>query len=317
MELHHRAFSGALTAIVSPFAAGNGDHTLDLASFQRILQVQKKGGMGGVVVAGTTGESPTLTAAEKTTLLEAALAEQDDHFSVYIGTGTNSTASTVAEVAQMAAFRSKGRGVRGIMIVTPYYNRPNQAGLLAHFLEAARAAGTTPVCLYNVPARTGCTLQPTTFAELAARQDNIVAIKEAAGDVLAMTALRLALRSRGVSRPVTILSGDDATYPTALVAGAQGVISVTSHVIPRVISGLLAAAQAGDFERVRSLHVSAFPLAQGLFCAPNPTPVKYALSLHNLCSPLVRGPLISLSQGEQEIVRTALQQAQELGATLL
>lgn len=317
MDSHHRPFSGALTAIVSPFLSDADDHTLDLASFKRVIASQKRGGMSGIVVAGTTGESPTLTPDEKLQLLEAALAEQDDSFSVYVGTGTNATASTVDEVAKFAAFRSRGQGVRGIMVVAPYYNRPNQAGLAWHFGQAVRAAGSTPVCLYNVPARTGCCLLPATFAELAEAHSSIVAIKEAAGDVLVLTQLRLALRARKVVRPLTLLSGDDATYPAALVAGAQGVISVTSHVIPRVISSLLSAAQAGDLERVRTLHLAAFPLAQGLFCAPNPAPVKFALSLHGLCQPHVRGPLVALSQGEQETVRAALALAQELGATVL
>jgi 4-hydroxy-tetrahydrodipicolinate synthase len=313
-----RPFSGALTAIVSPFVDGKGSQpTLDLEAFKAIVNDQKLGGMSGIVVSGTTGESPTLTSPEKLALLEAALPFQDDRFSVYVGTGTNATESTVSEVTQFANFRSKGIGVRGIMVVTPYYNRPNQAGLLTHLTAAAKAAGPVPVCIYNVPARTGCSLAAATFAQLVHDNDNIVAIKEAAGDVLAMTALRLALRKQGISRLVTILSGDDATFPPALVAGAQGIISVTSHVIPRVISGILNAAQAGDFERVRSLHLAAYPLSQGLFCAPNPAPVKYALHLLGRCTPTVRGPLAPLSAAEQEIVQSSLHLARELGAATL
>jgi 4-hydroxy-tetrahydrodipicolinate synthase len=313
-SMERRPFGGAMTAIVSPFRA---DSKLDLDAFRRVLQSQKQSGIDGVVVAGTTGESPTLSGAEKLELLETALDLQDDGFSVYVGTGTNATESTVAEVRTMANFRNRGKGVNGVMVVAPYYNRPNQAGLALHFSAVAKAAGETPLCLYNVPARTGCTLAPVTFSGLAQEFANIVAIKEAAGDVLAMTHLRLALRSKGVARPVSVLSGDDATFPAALVTGAQGVISVTSHIIPRTIAGIVKAAQSGDLERVRALHTAAFPLSQGLFCAPNPVPVKHALSLHNLCGPYVRAPLAPLSASEQEVVARVLAEALDLGAQIL
>lgn len=315
MDLHQqRPFTGALTAIVSPFTR---DNTLDFGAFKDILKNQKQSGMNGVVVSGTTGESPTLTSDERLLLLQEALDHQDDDFSIFVGSGSNSTAGTVAEIQSLASFRHKGKGVRGIMVVVPYYNRPNQAGLAKHFAAAIEAAGSLPVCIYNVPARTGCAVHPTTFANLAAEFKNVVAIKEAAGDVLAMTSLRLALRAKDLKRPVSVLSGDDSTYAPALIAGAEGVISVTSHIIPRSIKGILKAVQCGDFAKACLLHMASFPLSQGLFCAPNPAPVKYALSLKGLCLADVRGPLAPLSDLEKDTVRRSLEQAEELGAEIL
>ena len=312
--MERKPFSGVMTAIVSPFRP---DSSLDTHAFLKILRMQKNAGIDGVVVAGTTGESPTLSLAEKISLLELALGEQSENFSIYIGTGTNSTEATLKEVRELSGFRAQGRGVDGVMSVVPYYNKPNQAGLRLHFSSIARSFPSVSFCLYNVPGRTACHLAPETFATLAQEFQNIVAIKEAAGDVLAMTRLRAQLSQAGVNRNIEILSGDDATFPAALVTGAKGVISVTSHIIPRTLVAILRAAQEGDLERVRALNTAAFPLSQGLFCAPNPVPVKYALSLHDFCTPTVRSPLAPLSEPEMRIVAQSLKEAELKGAQIL
>ena len=312
--MERKPFSGALTAIVSPFRP---DLSIDSESFLKIIKVQKNAGINGIIVSGTTGESPTLTLSEKLSLLELALSEQSESFQIYAGTGTNCTASTLEEIRMISSFRSQGKKVDGVMAVVPYYNKPNQAGLGMHFSEVAHSIPNTPLCLYNVPGRTACQLLPETFAALAKGFSNIVAIKEASGDVLAMTQLQLHLSKAALSRSIEVLSGDDATFPASLVTGAKGVISVTSHVIPRTIVGLLKAAQEGDLETVRALNTAAFPLSIGLFCAPNPVPVKYALSLHGLCTPAVRAPLAPLSEMEIDQVRKSIKDSQEKGAQIL
>lgn len=312
--MERNPFSGVMTAIVTPFGE---DGNVDFSSFRKILASQKENGIHGVVVAGTTGESPALTLAEKQALIETALEHQDADFSVYAGTGTNSTASTVQLTQELTAVQVRGERIRGAMIVTPYYNRPNQSGLRVHFAAVAQACSDVSLCLYNVPGRTGTDLLPTTVAALAADHPNIVCIKEAAGRVTTMSDLRLAIKSRRIGRPFTILSGDDATYPAALLMGAEGVISVTSHVIPRTMVDILRAARAGDFERVQMLSLAAYPLGVHLFCAPNPVPVKFALALTGLCHEWVRGPLVTLSEQEKSKVKGALEEAAGLGACVL
>lgn len=312
--MERNPFSGVMTAIVTPFS---DDGSVDFPSFRKILASQKQNGIHGVVVAGTTGESPTLTLAEKQTLIETALEHQDADFSIYAGTGTNSTASTIQLTQELTAVEVRGERVRGAMIVTPYYNRPNQPGMLAHFGAVARACPEVSFCLYNVPGRTGTDLLPVTVATLAAEHPNIVCIKEAAGRVTTMSDLRLAMKSRKLTRPFAVLSGDDATYPAALLMGAEGVISVTSHVIPRTMVDILRAARAGDFERVQLLSLAAYPLGVHLFCAPNPVPVKFALALSGLCQEHVREPLVTLSESEKQTVKGALESAAGLGACVL
>lgn len=312
--MERRPFTGALTAIVSPFDAEN---QLDLGAFRKILESQKRAGMNGVVVCGTTGECPTLRLEEKILLVETALTYQDDSFSVYVGTGTNSTETTIANMHELTGIKVQGHSARGIMVVVPYYNKPNQAGLGLHFSAVAQAFPNTSLCLYNVPGRTSCNLAPETFASLAKSHSNIVAIKEAAGDVLTMTRLSLELKAAKIDQSISILSGDDATFPASLITGANGVISVVSHVAPRCFSGLLKARQEGNLEKIQMLNMALYPLATGLFCAPNPAPVKYALSTLGLCRADVRLPLAPLSSGEQHQVERALEQARLLGATIL
>jgi 4-hydroxy-tetrahydrodipicolinate synthase len=307
-------FSGVMTAVVTPFC---NDGNIDFPAFRKILTAQKQNGVHGAVVAGTTGESPTLTLAEKQALVEAALELQDADFSVYAGTGTNATASTIQLTKELSAIEVRGERVKGAMVVTPYYNRPNQAGLTAHFSSVARAFPHLSFCLYNVPGRTGADLLPGTAVGLASQYSNIVAIKEAAGRVTTIAELKLAIKAQNLTQTFTILSGDDATYPAALLMGAEGLISVTSHVIPRTMVDILRAARAGDFERVQLLGLAAYPLGVHLFCAPNPVPVKYALARAGYCNEYVREPLVSLSESERSIVQGALESAAKLGAWVL
>ncbi len=309
-----KPFTGVLTALATPFA---DDLSIDIPAFRKILSLQRDAGLHGVVVCGTTGESPTLSAAEKELLVSTALEFQTDTFRIYVGTGSYSTAETVAASKHFANFKAHGQAVSGVMIVTPYYNKPNQTGLREHFLAAAKAVPNTPVCLYNVPGRTGCTLQPKTLVSIAKEATNIVAIKEAAGDVRVVTDMSLALRQANLSDRVSILSGDDPTFAPALLCGASGVISVTTHVIPSAMLSMWKAAREGDLATLSRLHANTYPINTQFFCAPNPIPLKWALEKLNCCKNILRPPLTPLEESEIAIVSQAMESVRATGITLL
>ncbi|MEY2986959.1 MAG: hypothetical protein RJB13_480 [Pseudomonadota bacterium] len=309
-----RPFTGVLTALATPFKP---DLSLDIDALNTLLKAQKGSGVHGVVVCGTTGESPTLSKAEKDTLVKTALQYQDEHFKIYVGTGSNSTRETIELSQHTAALTSDGQKVFGLMIVTPYYNKPTQAGLREHFLEVARSVGDTPICLYNVPGRTGCTLQSKTLIEIAAKAENVVAVKEAAGDVRVITEIKRALVQANLSERVSILSGDDPTYAAAMLCGADGVISVTTHLIPKPMLEIWNAAQAGDFAKVSRLHLSTYPVNSELFCAPNPIPLKWALNTLGLCQNVLRPPLSPLEESGVESVTHALESIKKAGLELI
>jgi 4-hydroxy-tetrahydrodipicolinate synthase len=310
-------FSGVLTAIATPFTRGGA---LDLPAFDRILAVLQRGGTQGVVVNGTTGECPTLTEAERNTLVKAALAHRTESFRVYVGTGTNDTRTTIETSLAAAALRgAAGQSVDGVMAVVPYYNKPTQAGLTAHYSALAEALGVTPLCLYNVPGRSGIALAPSTAIKLFERYDNIVAIKEAAGNLGVVTELARGLEPVRARRGggVEILSGDDPTFAPALLCGATGVISVTSHLIPKAMVGMLRAARAGDFSTLARLHAVTYPLNTELFCASNPIALKWALARMGLCENTLRLPMSPLEEAEQARVAAALAALENAGVELL
>lgn len=309
------AFSGVLTAIATPFRA-SGD--IDLPAFERLLKLLAAAGTHGVVVAGTTGESPTLTLDEKTTLVRTALAHRTDHFRVYVGTGSNDTKETIETSLSFGALQGDhGQKVDGVMAVVPYYNKPSQAGQFAHFSAVAKALGRTPLCLYNVPGRTGVALSVATATRLFEAHNNIVAIKEAAGNVGIITELARALAPVQARRPIEILSGDDPTFAPALLCGATGVISVTTHLIPKAMVGMWKAARENDLATLSKLHAATYPVNTELFCAPNPCPLKWALAKLGLCENVLRLPLAPIEEKEQAAVAAALTAATAAGIELI
>lgn len=307
-------FTGVLTALATPF---NPDLTLDLDALNNLLKAQKESGLHGVVICGTTGESPTLSKTEKDILVTTALQYQDEHFKVYVGTGTNSTQETIELSRHYAALSAHGKKPSGIMVVTPYYNKPTQSGLRDHFLMVARSVGDTPVCVYNVPGRTGCTLLPNTLLEIVQQAENVVAIKEAAGDIKVVTEMKRALEKAQLNRRVSILSGDDPTFAASMLCGADGVISVTTHLIPKAMLDIWSAARSGDFAKVSHLHLAAYPINKELFCAPNPIPLKWALHSLGLCQNVLRPPLSPLEGKDIETVAQALRTVTESGVQLI
>jgi len=273
------SLSGIITALATPFAA-QGD--LDLDAWQRLLDKQIAGGIQGVVVAGSTGEASTLADEEYDELLRRAVARAAGKVPVLAGTGLSGTARTIALTRRAAA-----QGAEFALVVTPPYVRPTQEGLKAHFLAVADQGGL-PVVLYNVPGRTGCDLLPETVAELAAHP-NIVGIKEARSEPERMAAL-LPLRGPGFA----VLSGDDGTAARAMLAGADGVISVGSNVLPAGYRRLCDLARAARHEAAVEWDARLRPYHEFCGVESNPIPVKALLQRLGLGHGL-RLPLTSLS----------------------
>ena len=272
--------SGSITALATPFTAAG---ELDLDAWRRLLRMQLDGGTQAVVVAGSTGEAPALSDEEYDTILRIAVETAQGAIPVVAGTGLSNTAKTIAQTRRAAAL-----GANAALVVTPPYVRPTQAGLDAHF-RAVADDGALPVVLYNVPGRTGCDLLPETAVALAGHP-RIVGIKEARNDAERMAAL-LPSRNDGF----VVLSGDDPTAMRAMLAGADGVVSVASNVLPRAMRRLCDLARgARDADAARALDARLQPLFAFLGAEPNPIPLKALLARQQLGHGL-RLPLTTLS----------------------
>jgi 4-hydroxy-tetrahydrodipicolinate synthase len=281
-------------AIVTPF---QDDGAVDWQAWARLIEFHLHGGTSGLVIGGTTGESPTLTETELVELTRRAQEQVAGRMRILVGCGTSSTASTVERVQLYS-----GLGVDGLLLVTPVYNRPTQQGLFLHFEAAARVA-RVPVVLYNVPSRTAVDLLPETVARLA-RVPNIVAIKEAVPSMQRFRDLA-SLCPGGFS----LLSGDDATSREAMTQGASGVISVTGNVAPALMSRMIQAAGKGDGELAAQLDAQLAGLHQALFLEANPIPVKWALERMGLMRGGLRLPLTRLAGQYHAAVQAAVLQA--------
>jgi 4-hydroxy-tetrahydrodipicolinate synthase len=283
-----------MVAIVTPMTQ---DGAIDWPAWDRLLDFHMDEGTDGIVVAGTTGESPVLTIAEIEELTARAVARCSGRVKVVVGAGTHSTASTVARTRALSAL-----GVDAVMLVTPYYNKPPQEGLFRHF-SAAADASTVPVILYNVPSRTAVDLLPATVARLS-RHPQIVAIKEA-------TAALGRARELVDSLPdgFAVLSGDDATAVEYIAAGARGVISVTANVAPRRMHEACVAAVGGDLARARAIDADLKLLHRDLFIEASPIPVKWAVARMGLIGNAIRLPLVELAPPHQETVERAMRAA--------
>jgi 4-hydroxy-tetrahydrodipicolinate synthase len=270
---------------VTPFT---DDGAVDETAFRRLVTWQLLSGIDGLVPCGTTGESPTLSVAERERLIAIAVELRDERpwrrrATVVAGTGTNDTHATIR-----ATRRAAELGVDAALVVAPYYNRPDQRMLESHFRAVADEGGL-PVVVYNVPSRTGTNVEADTFLRLAAHP-RIVAVKEASGNLE-----QIARICRERPRDVAVLAGDDAWTLPILALGGNGVISVASNEIPGEMVALCAAAQVGDWEHARRIHERWLPLLLANFRgAPNPVPVKAALALMGLASETVRRPLLPL-----------------------
>lgn len=271
--------SGSITALATPFTAAG---ELDLDAWRRLLQAQRRDGTQAVVVAGSTGEAAALFDAEYDAVLRAAVEELGGQLPVIAGTGLSNTARTIEQTRRAAAL-----GADAALVVTPPYVRPTPAGLIAHF-RAIADDGALPVVLYNVPGRTGCDMLPDTVAELAGHEQ-VVGIKEARNEPERMQAL-LSLRSDSFA----VFSGDDPTAVRAMLAGADGVVSVASNLVPRAFRRLCDLARAGDEAEAMALDVRLHALYEFLGIEPNPIPLKALLARRGLGRGL-RLPLTELS----------------------
>lgn len=288
------ALRGALTALVTPFTR---EGRLDLAALERLVRWQIEQGIHGLVPCGTTGEGATLDDEEKTNVVSAVVAAAAGRVPVVAGVGSNSTRSTLA-----AARAAATAGADALLVVSPYYNKPNRSGMIAHY-EAVAGETDLPVVVYNVPGRTGQNLGAGLILRLA-EIPNVVGVKEASGN-LDQVAEILEGRPAGF----TVLSGDDPLAMPAVALGADGVISVVSNEAPAEMARMMAAALEGDFDEARRIHFRLLPLMRANFVETNPVPVKTAASLLGLCGGDLRAPLGPPEPRTVDLLRQLLQRA--------
>ncbi|QPC46396.1 4-hydroxy-tetrahydrodipicolinate synthase [Mangrovibacillus cuniculi] len=284
-------FGKVSTAMVTPFdAKGN----IDFPKMTTLIDYLIENGTDSLVVGGTTGESPTLTSEEKVAIFRHAVKVVKGRIPVIAGTGSNNTHASI-ELTKKA----EDAGVDAVMVVAPYYNKPNQEGLYQHFKAVAEAT-TLPVMLYNVPGRSIVSILPETVIKLSAI-DNVVAVKDAGGDLDNMAAL-----ISGTSDDFMVYSGDDNLTLPAIAVGATGIVSVASHVIGNQMQEMIELYSNGKVKEAGDLHRKLLPLMQGIFMAPSPTPIKTALQMSGLDVGPVRLPLVPLTESERSALHSLL-----------
>ena len=291
-------FEGSFVALVTPF---KDDESLDEAKLKELIEFQIDGGTHGIVPCGTTGESPSLSDEEHDRVIELTVETVDGHVPIIAGTGSNSTTRTLR-----ATEHAKAAGADAALIVTPYYNKPNQQGLYAHYMKIADSVDI-PIVIYNVPGRCGTDILSETVAQLA-EHPNIVGLKEATGE--------LKRASEVVSMcpdDFVVLSGDDINTLPILSVGGKGVISVVANVDPADIAETCNAFKAGNIELARKLHYKTMQLAVDLFIETNPIPAKTALMLMGKLNGQLRLPLAPLTPANQETLRQTLEDAGLIG----
>jgi 4-hydroxy-tetrahydrodipicolinate synthase len=285
-------FEGVFTALVTPFRDG----ALDERALHDAIEQQIAAGVDGLVPCGSTGEAATLSHAEHRRVVEVTVAAARGRVQVLAGTGSNSTSEAI-ELTRHA----KEAGADGALLISPYYNRPTQDGIVAHYAEVARQTAF-PLVAYNVPGRTASNVLPATLARLA-EVDQIVGVKESCGDLN-----QIAHVLSAVPRSFSVLSGDDwATLPL-LALGAKGVISTASNVAPGEIVDMVRAFRAGDLERARALHYRLLPLLDVLFCETNPIPVKAAVAMRAGVAEELRLPLTRISEANRGRLEAVLKE---------
>jgi len=272
-------FSGLYTALITPFKNGKIDEVV----FEKLIEFQIKNGADGIVPCGTTGESPTLTHEEHNLVIDLAIKIVQKRIKVIAGTGSNSTLEAI-----MMTKHASEVGADGCLIVTPYYNKPNQEGLYQHF-KAINDQCDIPLIIYNVPGRSLVNISDETIAKLS-RLKNIVGIKDATGDLARVATLKLL-----VDQDFSIISGEDATAVGFNAMGGCGVISVTANIAPKLCSDLQKATKIGDYQKAITIQDKLTSLHQAMFCETNPIPIKYAASLMGLGNGEIRSPLTTPS----------------------
>ena len=284
---------GCATALVTPFKA---DGTVDEPRMRALIERQISGGVRLLVPCGTTGESATMTEAEDATVIGLTVEVARGRARVIAGTGSNSTAAAI-EYSQ----RARDLGADAMLQVAPYYNKPTQEGLYAHFRAVAQAIPDTPIMLYNVPGRTSSNIAAQTALRLAKDCENIVAIKEASGN---LTQIMEILRARPAN--FCVLSGDDAVTLPLIALGAKGIVSVASNEIPDLMSRMTELALAGNWEEARALHYRLLPLMEINFIESSPGPVKAAMAMMGLLEENFRLPLVPIQEQSRARIREVI-----------
>ncbi len=297
------SFTGLGVALATPFLSGDAD-SIDLAAYRALIRSVRAGGADFLVALGSTGEAATVRAEEREAIIRAAL-EESGGLPVVVGVGHNATALTVQMAQEAAAL-----GVQGLLVVTPYYNKPQGAGLEAHYRAVAAAAPALPIIAYNVPGRTGLNMTPDIVARLWAIPQ-LIGLKESSGNLAQIGEI-----ARCLPPGRLLLSGDDALALPAIALGARGLISVAGNAAPAQLKALVHAALAGKLKEAQELHYRLLPLMDALFAESNPVPLKAGLEELGLCSSLPRLPLVGASEPTRQRVRKALQELGLLAATL-
>jgi len=285
-------FTGVLPAVVTPFRNGE----VDEESLRQLIEFQIENGVHGIVPCGTTGESATLSHEEHDRVVEIAVDQVKGRVPVVAGTGSNNTVEAIRLTAH-----AKNAGADGVLMISPYYNKPTQEGLYQHYKKVAEEVNI-PIVVYNIPGRTAVNIEPSTFARLA-EIDNIVGVKEASGSMKQITEI-----IRLCGDKLTVVSGEDyLTYPLMSVGG-KGVICVVANIVPRDMADLCNLLLAGDFEKGRELYYRVLPLCHAMFYETNPAPVKAALEMMGkISSGEVRLPLAPMADANREKLRKDLE----------
>ncbi len=282
--------NGVLPAIITPFTR---DNKVDIEGLRQNIEFLIENGVSGIVPCGTTGESATLSFEEHKKVIEIAV--ESSKVPVIAGTGSNNT----TEALELTEF-AKDASADAALLITPYYNKPNDKGMLAHFKKIANEVDI-PLILYNVPSRTGINLKPEIVAELA-KESNIVGIKEASGNLEQITRILELTRDEDF----VVLSGDDALTLPILALGGKGVISVVANVAPKLMVSMVEAFNRGDLDEARKLHIALAPLIRAVFLETNPIPIKKAVELIGLAAGNLRLPLASISEENEKKLKQAL-----------
>ncbi len=282
---------GSMVAIITPF---NEDGCVNEDKFRQLVEFQIENGTDVIVPCGTTGESATLNYDEHDLVVRACIEQANGRVPVVAGTGSNST----AEAVEMS-LHAKEMGADGLLLVSPYYNKPSQEGLYQHYKTIAEAVAL-PQVLYNVPGRTGMNMTAETTIRLA-DIDNIVAVKEASGDVTQASEI---ISKAGDK--IDVLSGDDFLTLPLMACGAKGVISVTANIMPKEVKAMVTAINEGRWDDARAMHLKMLDLHNAMFIESNPVPVKTALSLMGRCGETIRQPLVDLQPANLERLKSVM-----------
>nr|WP_320048830.1 4-hydroxy-tetrahydrodipicolinate synthase [uncultured Desulfuromonas sp.] len=285
-------FKGSMVAIITPF---NSDGSVNEDKFRELVEFQIANGTDVIVPCGTTGESATLNYEEHDLVIRACIEQVNGRIPVIAGTGSNSTAEAI-ELSRHA----KEMGADGLLLVSPYYNKPSQEGLYQHYKTIAEEVAL-PQILYNVPGRTGMNMLASTTIRLA-EIDNIVAIKEASGDVTQASEI---ISKAGDK--IDVLSGDDFLTLPLMACGAKGIISVTANIMPKEVKGMVTAINEGRWDDARAMHLKMLDIHNAMFIESNPVPVKTAVSLLGKCEPTIRQPLCALQPASLEKLKAVMQ----------